>query len=300
MAKNAPFSLSAMVDTDGDESGSDQAAMTARASNKENAPVGAKRKAGRPKADPKGSTKTKRMNTETTAVKKPAPPKAKGGKKKAPLVEVNANSKAPVDEVDDFAQSDTAASAQKRQNQKVGAKRKAIDDQAGRPSKVRATKRVGQNTKARDADCTPLTNSRSNRGQAPEPGESEVEDTVVQEIPETQVATESEAGDLSDEDIAAQAGGKAGTARGKKHGPNAVQRDRSGAASKRPGSSSNSDQGTSEPDLRRKLGEMTRKYDSLSARYRDLRDVGIKEAEANYEQLRKQTEINRKGTQFHV
>ncbi|KAF4982913.1 hypothetical protein FZEAL_1541 [Fusarium zealandicum] len=42
--------------------------------------------------------------------------------------------------------------------------------------------------------------------------------------------------------------------------------------------------------LRRRLGDLTKKYESLEMRHRDLRDVGVKEAERNFERLKKQAE----------
>lgn len=47
--------------------------------------------------------------------------------------------------------------------------------------------------------------------------------------------------------------------------------------------------------LRRRLGELTKRYESLEARHKDLRDVGVKEAERNYERLKKQSEENTAG-----
>ncbi|KAH7327875.1 chromosome segregation protein Csm1/Pcs1-domain-containing protein [Stachybotrys elegans] len=44
--------------------------------------------------------------------------------------------------------------------------------------------------------------------------------------------------------------------------------------------------------MRRRLGDLMRKYDSLEMRYRDLREVGIKEAERNFERLKKQMDEN--------
>ena len=52
---------------------------------------------------------------------------------------------------------------------------------------------------------------------------------------------------------------------------------------------------TSNVDLRRKLGETTKKLESLELKYRNLRDVGIKEAEANFEKLRKTSEHRAKS-----
>ncbi|RAH71146.1 putative chromosome segregation protein (Pcs1) [Aspergillus aculeatinus CBS 121060] len=45
-----------------------------------------------------------------------------------------------------------------------------------------------------------------------------------------------------------------------------------------------------EPELRRKIGELTKKCDTLENRYRTLKEIGIVEANANMEKLRKQCE----------
>ncbi|KAL2866883.1 putative chromosome segregation protein (Pcs1) [Aspergillus lucknowensis] len=45
-----------------------------------------------------------------------------------------------------------------------------------------------------------------------------------------------------------------------------------------------------EPELRRRLGDLTKKYDTLENRYRNLKDIGIVEANANVEKLKKQCE----------
>ncbi|KAI1775207.1 chromosome segregation protein Csm1/Pcs1-domain-containing protein [Hypoxylon cercidicola] len=51
-----------------------------------------------------------------------------------------------------------------------------------------------------------------------------------------------------------------------------------------------SDSELHEPSMRRRVGDLTRKYDHLEAKYRDLREIGIKEAERNYDRLKKQSE----------
>ncbi|KAH7626358.1 putative MAM1 protein [Sordaria sp. MPI-SDFR-AT-0083] len=43
-------------------------------------------------------------------------------------------------------------------------------------------------------------------------------------------------------------------------------------------------------ELRRKLGEMTQKYEALELKYRDLKEVAVKEAERNFDKLRKHSE----------
>jgi hypothetical protein len=40
---------------------------------------------------------------------------------------------------------------------------------------------------------------------------------------------------------------------------------------------------------------MTKKYDSLSVKYQDLREIGLKEAERNFERFKKQGEQDKAG-----
>ncbi|KAI1377549.1 chromosome segregation protein Csm1/Pcs1-domain-containing protein [Hypoxylon crocopeplum] len=51
-----------------------------------------------------------------------------------------------------------------------------------------------------------------------------------------------------------------------------------------------SDSELHEPSMRRRVGDLTRKYETLEAKYRDLREIGVKEAERNYDRLKKQSE----------
>ena len=58
---------------------------------------------------------------------------------------------------------------------------------------------------------------------------------------------------------------------------------------RRAGSASDTERG-GDPNLRRKLGDVTRKFENIDLKYRNLKDVGISEANANMEKLRKQCE----------
>ncbi|KAL2120913.1 hypothetical protein VTJ04DRAFT_4940 [Mycothermus thermophilus] len=49
------------------------------------------------------------------------------------------------------------------------------------------------------------------------------------------------------------------------------------------------------PELRRRLGELTQKYENLEHKYRDLKEIAVKEAERNFDKLRKQTEEKSKA-----
>ena len=65
-------------------------------------------------------------------------------------------------------------------------------------------------------------------------------------------------------------------------------------------SASDTERNCTDPALRRKLGEMTKKVDSLERRYNNLREVGVKEAEANFEKLKAQSEAKSKGKQLKL
>ncbi|KAL8912421.1 MAG: hypothetical protein Q9171_002607 [Xanthocarpia ochracea] len=53
-----------------------------------------------------------------------------------------------------------------------------------------------------------------------------------------------------------------------------------------------------DPALRRKLGEMTKKFEGLELKYKKLTDVGIKEAEANFEGQKKNVEAKSKANEL--
>lgn len=67
---------------------------------------------------------------------------------------------------------------------------------------------------------------------------------------------------------------------------------------RRAGSASDTERNGTDPALRRKLGEMSKKVDSLELRYNKLREVGVKQAEANFEKLKAQSEAKTKGKQL--
>lgn len=62
---------------------------------------------------------------------------------------------------------------------------------------------------------------------------------------------------------------------------------------RRAGSASDTER--NDPIVRRKLGEMTKKFENLDLKYRNLREIGLKEAEHNFERLKKQSAESQKG-----
>ncbi|KAK4041188.1 chromosome segregation protein Csm1/Pcs1-domain-containing protein [Parachaetomium inaequale] len=130
------------------------------------------------------------------------------------------------------------------------------------------------------------------RGRKPAGRKAEPDTTMeeVSEIPETQQpdATQSDVDDEHD-DLAdlpvSRTPERAKTGRGSAAVPSSV--------SKRPLHSLSPDKG--DPALRRRLGEMTQKYESLEHKYRDLKEVAVREAERNFDKLKKQSEEKSKA-----
>jgi hypothetical protein len=71
------------------------------------------------------------------------------------------------------------------------------------------------------------------------------------------------------------------------------------ATRRRAGSASDTERTSSDPALRRKLGDMTKKFENVDLKYRNLREVGVTEANANMEKLRKQCDAATNGKYNH-
>jgi hypothetical protein len=52
---------------------------------------------------------------------------------------------------------------------------------------------------------------------------------------------------------------------------------------------------TNDVSLRRRVGDLAKKYEALEARHRDLREIGVREAERNFDRLKKQAEERTAG-----
>lgn len=67
------------------------------------------------------------------------------------------------------------------------------------------------------------------------------------------------------------------------------RRPQDATARRRAGSASDTERG--DPNLRRKLGDITLKFENIDLKYRNLKEVGIHEATTNAEKMRKQCEV---------
>ena len=319
MPKGKPAaSTSRPVDTDMDEDTLNQDAFPTPDSNQENA--GSARKKGRPaKATAKKFTKSKAVGRRASG--DAIPPKKGAAKKKtvakrAPLKEkTSAQHAEDTEEVDEFAGEGNEDTAMDELVEiKQPAKRKGPAKKAGKQPKKKPTEQTAlieeepaQQPKAMAKDgefeYTPTTTRQKKRpgrpaAQKPKASARQTSVESAQQdriIPETQVAMEIDQSELpeayeEDEEALPQSVfRRANNIRAGTH-----QRQPLGSR-KRVGSASDNERGGSDPAMRRKLGEMTSKFEKLETKYQNLRDVGIKEANANFDNYKTQVQANAKG-----
>ena len=306
MPKAKPVvSISEMIDTDIEDGtlAAEHDALPTPDSNQENAPT--RKRGGRGKATTKRFTKPRvtRHSGDSLKVTK-APPKAKAGRSRAPLKEkTNLKDVEETEEVEEFEASvneDTAMD--ELVAPKPPAKRKASDKKAGRPAKKPALSQTHEKKKDGEFEYTPTTarqtkavNKKSGQ-QAQNSGLSE--DQAVTEpgrtIPETQVPKENEAPEDNDDDENEDALPQSVFRKTNTVHNTGRQRQMIVPAG-RAGSTSDAERSSNDPGTRRRLGEMTRKFENLDMKYRNLREVGIKEAEARLSEYKTQSQAKAKG-----
>ncbi|KAI1805235.1 chromosome segregation protein Csm1/Pcs1-domain-containing protein [Daldinia bambusicola] len=209
---------------------------------------------------------------------------------------------------------DKSANVQEKATRGKGNKRPAVDEIApvaedeleegstisdAKPKGARGRPRTAKMAKiSKDDEISTVDQSGSvirpvgRRGRKPKtnvdtlPEEPEIPETqpAENEVPETQAveATELSVGEYDQmEDLPSH----------NAHGLSSVQRTQSRnifGINERTVPASDSE--LHEPSMRRRVGELSRKYENLEAKYRDLREIGVKEAEHNYDRLKKQSE----------
>ncbi len=319
MPKAKPVaSLSGLVDTDMEDDALNMDAFPTPDSNQEN--VGSAKKKGRPaKATAKKFTKTKGTGRRTSGDSIPpkkAPPKKRSGTKRAPLKEqTNVQHAEDTEEVDEFAvEGNDDLAMDDLVETKQPAKRKAPAKKAGKQSKKKPLDQMNvveeeppHQPKAMEKDgefeYTPTVTRQTKRPGRPAAQKSKtnmrqasVEPRPQEKIiPETQVAMEVDLSEpleenVEDEDAVPQSVfRRTNNARDNTHQRQPI------LARRRAGSASDNERGGNDPATRRKLGEMTMKFEKLDMRYRTLREEGIKEANANFEKYKTQSQASAKG-----
>ncbi len=307
-------SLSGLVDTNIE----DDIAVPSPDSNQENA--GSGKKKGRPaKATAKKFAKTKangrRISGDSVPTKKAAP-KKKVGARRAPLKEqTNVQHAEDTEEVDEFAgEANEDLAMDELVEAKQPAKRKAPARKAGKPSKKKPVEQLKpveeepeQQPKAMEKDgefeYTPTATRQTRRPGRPaaQKPKANVRQTSVEPrgqekvIPETQVAMEIDQSVLPEVFEEGEEAFPQSVFRRTNNARENLYQRQPLVSRKRAGSASDNERGGNDPATRRKLGEMTTKFEKLDMKYRTLREEGIKEANANFEKYKTQAQANAKG-----
>ena len=308
-------SLSGMIDSDMDEL-SDVEMMPTPDSNQENTEPKNK-VSGRPKAAAPKVRKTKAASRRLSGGPKPKPAaKKKESIKRSALKEqTNEEQVSDIEEVDDFVDDiqgpvhqqeveppQESSDVQVETKKKPGRKPKAATKRkqtAGKdvPDSVKVVEKDGEFEYTPTATRQNKLASKASAATKNISAKSKPEDLMDEDektIPETQPAPlDTDEFDLPQEDeeepIPQSVYRQVRNARSssKQPQPTSVRR--------RAGSASDMERGGNDPATRRKLGEMTKKFENLDMKYRNLREVGVKEAEANFEKLKKQSEERTKS-----
>jgi len=307
-------SLSGLIDTDMED---DTLNMEADAfptpdSNQENAP--ARKKGGRGKAPSKRFTKprtaSRRVSGESIAPKKVAP-KKKAANKRAPLKEQrNAQQAEDTEEVNEFEDKEQQDFVMDELVQaKQPAKRKA-PEKAGRPRKKSPVQQVNAVEKDGEFEYTPTAirqtkaTKEPSASQGPKANASKRQASTEPQqhekiVPETQVQMDIDPSEFPEEDEEDEDAVPQSVFRRTNNARNTTRQRQPPVVRRRAGSASDTDRGGNDPAPRRKLGDMTKKFEKLELKYRNLREVGIKDAEANFEKYKTQTQVKAKCRTFH-
>lgn len=297
-AKPKYATLSGLVASDSED---DQLnAMPTPDSAAENKAPGKKAR-GRPKVTPAPTKVAKtraparrtsgRLNAKTTA-----PAAAKKGKRKVLGDRTNQQIADDTEEVDEFAQEDEVMQDAEIENTIVAVKQtkaKAAPKKKAAGGRTKAVKEVSKTDYSIEASEAPEPSKPAPKvGRKKGPAKKEIapEPSPEKVIPESQVPVMDFDND-ADEEIEQTI---------TKSAPFAHSRSESRARQpsvhrRRAGSASDTERDRGDPVLRRKLGEMTKKFDSLHIKYQDLKEFGLKESDRNFERLKKQSDENTKS-----
>ncbi|MCJ1479447.1 hypothetical protein MMC13_008133 [Lambiella insularis] len=304
----ATASLSGMIESDMEEV-SDVEMMPTPDSNQENTEP-AKKAPGRPKAPVTKPRKTKPASRRLSGGPKPkAPTRKKAATKRLPLEEQN-NEQHPNDmeEVDDFADEVPAIVDQpqaEESSEETGVpletkKNPGRKGKAATKGKQPVRKHVREEAKVVEKDgefeYTPTAARQSRHG--PKISGADKQQSLIEQKGLEKVIPESQPPRLDDDDDLGlpndlgdpEEAVPQSVYRQVRHAQSSSKQPQPSVIRRRVGSASDTEKGGTDPTIRRKLGEMTKKFESLDLKYRTLREVGVREAEANFEKLKKQSE----------
>ena len=238
-----------------------------------------KRKAGRAKAAVAASktTKTKAVSRRVSDGKTT---KAKSRKALAERTNVPNDDGSETEEVDDFDEEMNHAPvkpAKKAKTSKAAkedaptAKSRAKPKPAAAPKKAGRTKHVSEEHEIEESQVEPMEVEATELQ----------EDTIIEPPPKRPMSRQP----VSRQPLAPQMSTRA---RSTSRQPEPFSRHRRG------GSASDTER-AGEPALRRKLGDVTRKFENLELKYRNLKELGSNESQSNFDKLKKAADQRAKG-----
>ncbi|KAK0118218.1 hypothetical protein ONS95_012522 [Cadophora gregata] len=291
--------LSGLVDSDSDD---DQFGMPTPDSAAENK-MHVKKARGRPKAAP-----AKPAPTKVTKTKAKVPARRSSGRLVAKALEMDAapaptKSKRPAlkdktnqyaGDEDELDESDNDVVMEGTVEDSMVATRKTKPKVAKKTTtlKGRAAKVAAANDSiVEDAPEVGKPKARATKKTGPAKKEKPVDPSPEKIIQETQYEEMQMDVDADEDEVVGDLVSKPSRSVSRTHS-HSRQRQPS-AHRRRAGSASDTER--SDPNLRRKLGEITKKYEVLNIKYQDLRQIGVKETEKNMDRLRKEGEASNKN-----
>lgn len=249
------------------------------------------------KATAKGRPATRRVSGSSVVVMK----KSAAGVKKAPakgrkaLNERKEKDGSDTEEVEEFDEEEVAAAAPVKPAKRGRPAKKAQEEEEPVEEAVpakRGRKAAAKEPAAKETKTKTKTAAKSKRAQETEP---EAEQMT---IPETQPEPDADPMDISEsiemeeipESMPPPPPSRPSVRRAQAQ-PNSRAR-RASAGVRRTGSVSDSER---DPVMRRKVGDLTRKLDSMTAKYETLRETASAGKESNFDQLKKRSDQIAKG-----
>ncbi|KAI9821170.1 MAG: hypothetical protein M1827_003904 [Pycnora praestabilis] len=313
--RRSELSISSLIESqsDRDDSASDEDMTLTADSGAENVMPTTKTR-GRSKANSKQVSRTTSRRTSGASAlsdKKTRPMKGVKSRQRPALKErSNEQEASDTEEVDDFDDNKAVIAVHKasREPTNDGAMKAQAKRGRGVQSKVDTVAR-GRKKASADSDSSKTVSADAQQLHLPEQTSTETKKTSSNRrqpsarpegcervIPETQVSPmDIDQTVVPEED---EPGGKPSphpSARHANHLRSKSKQRQPSAARKRAGSASDNECVGNDPTLRRKLGEITKKFENLDLKYQTLREVVVKEAESNFEKLKKQTEQRSKA-----
>ena len=287
--KHTRPTLSGLVDTDSEEENQYVNTMPTPDSAKEN-----KKGRGRPKVNAQKATKPSKVTKAKAPARRTSgrlnakdASAATKGKRKALADKTNQQSVSDTEEVDEFdGQAGNAMSGDELDETML-----AAPPNKGKGSKTTIKSGKAATVKSKASKSTAkATEVHDHRPHATKKA-AEKKAKVVEEPPEKVIMeTQMPATDMEIDDYANEEVENFVPRSTRKMEPRrANSRIRQGSVQpRRPGSASDTER--NDTSVRRKLGEMTTKFENLELRYQDLKEVGVEEAKRNFDRLQKQTE----------